>query len=88
MSNDVDRTDYYDFLISKLKAVQYQRFPISQIIDAYNESKQITIMFLDKQLIIEIFKEDEAAKKSLRNKIDYVNDLENIIRVGLLESIN
>lgn len=83
-----DKTDYYDFLISKLKAMQYQRFPIPQIIDAYNESKQITLLFLDKQLVVEILKDDEISRKSIQNKIDYVNDLENIIRVGLLESIN
>jgi hypothetical protein len=87
MSDD-DKTDYYDFLISKLNAMQYQRFPIPQIIDAYNESKQITLLFLDKQLVVEILKDDEISRKSIQNKIDYVNDLENIIRVGLLESLN
>lgn len=68
--------------------MQYQRFPINQIIDAYNQSKEVTILFLEKQLVIEILKDDPGAEKTIRNKIDYVNNLENIIKVGLLESIN
>lgn len=81
-----DQADQYDIVISKLKAMQYQRFSINEIVEAYKESKNDVINYLESRIIVSILSSNEIETAVISKKINYINDLENTIRIGLLEA--
>ena len=86
MIDFTDSMDHYHFLISKLKAMQHQRFPTNQIVDAYRQSKSTALMYLQKILLVAMLIDDFQTVKDTRIKIDYLNNLEDTINTGLLET--
>ena len=75
----------YELFLTKLKAMQVQGYPQSQILEKYKEWLPNVLLYLDKHLMIDLIAGNTTKVLELRNKIKYVSTLEEVIKIGLLE---
>lgn len=75
----------YDNFVAKLKAMQTQLKPQDLILEKYEEWKLDVITSLNTELVFAIIKGDRTAIAKVNKEIEYVNDLDETIKSGLLE---
>ena len=75
----------YEFLISKLKAMQVQGYPQSAIINEWKKGLPDSVISLNQSLFWAVIKGNTAEIKDIKTKLNKIKTLDKPIKTGLLE---
>jgi len=75
----------YEFLISKLKAMQVQGYPQSVIIDEWEKGLADSVISLNQSLCWAVIKGNKAEIKTVKAQLSKIKTLDKTIKTGLLK---